>query len=472
MIKIPKTDIETTLNLAYGTNTSFYSSINFLFSYVKDGILEQLFDNGKDAFGEIVTNYSRPELRDSELKSEREKRLASQSNCCILNLVVDYNDTTFVTMQNFDSQLTNGSKSSIFSTILQDNLFTLGFNTTPIKLNLDINILSSDKMRLTNFAGFIKQRLHIGKYFRLSEIIPLKFVLDPKLIGLMKLLYPEFTELEFESRLNRLTNNNVFREIDKTTGNYRYFVNLVSRPLLKVSSIDDTDNLKISMEIHAFVPSKFNINTIVTLEELADLIITKEMVTTTNVPPEDLDKLLNFSPNYIAKNRDKFSFTDQQLGEIYAGTLYPIVNLQTDNLTDEEVAVIGNLNDGIVNIEDIRIRLEEQVTNSEYISNVANIVSNDANFVKVSSLIINVLTVNDSNGLDTGKSINNVIYIDDSLFVRTYQKNKENIKFVCKLGNKVIEPVITFDLQKNNLVFTFDTTVAGQTINVTLFKRV
>lgn len=470
MIKIPKTDTETTLNLSYGTNTSFYSGINFIFSYIKDGILEQLFTDGKDTFGEIITNYARPELRNSEIKDERDTKLATPSNFCSLNLVVDYNDTTFVTMQNFDSPFGFGSRSNLFNTILQDNLFTLGFNTTPIKMNLDINIVSSDKLRLTNYAGFIKQRLHIGKFFRLTDIIPLKFVLDAKLIGLIKLLYPEITDLEFESRLNRLTNNNVFREIDKTTGNYRYFVNIATRPLLKLTSIDDTDNLRISLEINTYLPSKFHINTIVTLEELSDLVITKEMVTTTDVPPEDLDKLLNFSPRYIATHRDKFSFSDEDFNKILAGTLYPIVKLQGDNLTQEEVAIIGNLNEGKVNIEDIRIRLEEQVTNTDFISSVSNIVSNDLSYEKISSLIITVLTFNDSNGNSSSSTSNTVVNIDDSLFVRTYIKYKDNIKFVCKIGNKIVYPVVTFNIEKNYLEFTFDSTVAGQTLNVTLFK--
>ena len=98
----------------------------------------------------------------------------------------------------FDSTIGFGRRPSLGNIILRDNLFTLGFNNTPVKMNLDIGIISSDKLRLTNYAGYIKQRIHMGKFFRLNEDISLKFVLDKTLIDLMKLLYPEIPDIDFE----------------------------------------------------------------------------------------------------------------------------------------------------------------------------------------------------------------------------------------------------------------------------------
>ena len=167
-------------------------------------------------------------------------------------------------------------------------------------------------------------------------------------------------------RLSKLTNGNIFKELDKTTGNMRYFTNLITKPLLRINSLDDTDNLKISMEIFTYFPSTFTLHTLVTLEELADLIITQEVVTTTDVPPEDVDKLLNFTPDYIINNRDKFRFTDEEVRLIVEGKLYPIVDLKLSTIKDTEVKIIGKE----VDIEDIRIKIEGQMGNEEFISKV------------------------------------------------------------------------------------------------------
>ena len=305
---------------------NYYSSINYIFEYLKDGVFPFIFKEGKDTFGEIITNFAQAELRKAELgninlgSNEFEsERFAKQTTTCGINLKQIFEIDRSISMDVLTQSATfnNPINSPFF--IFKDNLLTLSFVPNLFKYDFDLTIKSSSQLKLSDLAGYLYNRIHMGKKFFLKDNINIKYILDEKLLFLFKLLYGNsLTDEEFAERIMTMSKGYYYNELDTTTGNMVSFFDIHTRPMIEISSINvDGETLSISGKLEIQLPSAFWLNS-----PLSDAEITGEVIKNITLIPDlelskqDREKMVNFNMDYVINNRQYFPFTDLEIEQI------------------------------------------------------------------------------------------------------------------------------------------------------------
>jgi len=472
MIVLPNTS-NNRFGLKLQETKSHYSNLSFILEYIKDGLFDFLFPEGKDSFAEILTTYSQPELRpymfpkENGDRPENERKFTDKGLTAIINLVQNFEMNNRNGMSNlpFSSTMNDPLESNYF--VFRDNLLTLSYVPMFYKFNIDLAIRHPNKVLTYDIANFLYSRIHMGKKFFLSRDINLKHLLDEELILLLRLLYAEETEEEFNVRLNTITDGNIYDELDRTTGNNRTVIDLRTRPIVTINSIDNPeDGINISIELEVPLPSKFWMSSIYSAEELnSSLVKNFELLPVENMSDEDKEKLVNFDIAFIEANRSLFpEVTDEILSDIIHGKIIPVASL--NNLDRSTIDKIGLNNPGLQQIQNINMSLNLPVNNT-YVNTVEKrrpvIEDSSVTYDKVKTIIVNRITSTTDNS--------NEIRISDDVFCSVFKNTEIETKILVRRNNNEAKDYTVNINNDGTVSILFTSKVTGFIYTIELYRE-
>ena len=369
--------------------------------YIRDGILKFLFDGGKSAFAEIITNYSKPELRPYEMVKENGEKPENDKQFTSKGLTLSINLTQNFEMSNRNGMMTLPVSSTMLNPvelnkyILKDNLVTVSYTDMVFMYNAELDIRHNDAIHVHNMLNRLFSRIHLGKKFFLGEEIRLKHSIYPYLIKVIQNLYNIDNLSDLNDRLNEMTFGNIYEELDRTTGNKVTFVDIFTRPIVTVSGISTTEEGgNLSLELEVALPSKFWLSSVYSEEYLIDLPkIVVDFNDISDLNDIDRENILNFDIETIQKYSHLLDIEPSDLEKIIDGTLVPFVNLTT--VSDEDRSLVGLNQPGFQRIERINLSINEAV-NESFINEAISSNVNIDDFTKIKTIIESLFNVNES----------------------------------------------------------------------------
>jgi hypothetical protein len=471
-------------NVSIFEDTTYYSDLNFLFRFVKDGLLPVLFKDGQDTFDEVLTNYSKPELRRQVFEpiKDEDQKYTSRGETCYINITPNFQTHNRMRMDTLPFAVHTPNNNKF---IFVDNLMTMEYSDNVFYYQVELTIKGND-IKVSEFASYIYNRIHVNKYFFLSNNINIKHVINDKIISLYKLFYKHLTEEEFTIRMNEITDGKFYKEIDRATGNEKLFTTLKARPLVRVNSISlNADekysaSLTISIDLEVSLPCRFYINSSYSKDEITSLIVeTVDVIPTADMTDSDKSKAFNFDIAFIKENRDLFpQIDDTKLSQLERGELVLYAN--SSILSQDDIKFIGDILPGLARIEDIQLVIGHGLEDS-VVSNIAekSNVEQEPNYTttKIKTIIYNFLTVSRRIKKTSFKLENKQLNIGDELFCTSYKKQIQNpdpnIEYIVKvLINNKVTTDYTIQLEDDQTVsLYFPIDLNGKIVTVEMYKK-
>ena len=461
----------------YTVSTDVYSNDVFIFEYIKSIVVPFLFPKGMNHFDRVITNFTKASLIANDLSNNPYDNDELPVNDKLLSIMVtedySYSDSNTLSSIEYGNRFFDISE---YHKIMRDNLFILAYSGNISKYNVTLTVKNmSNKLYIKSLLDYMRAKFFMNKYFSIKSNHHIKFIIDDKLIKFIKLLYGDITDEDLSSRLVKLTNGNIFEEIDKTTGNKKYYSSINTYPLMNINSLDllqDDNTASITFTLTLFTPTQIFIDSEITIESLPYLNIRPEVIQLSNIldtlGEDDTIKALNFDINFIKNNRDYYNFTDEDILNMEKGILKPYVDIT--NLTEEEIKYIGIYNANVSYIENMKIRIEG-LLNDNIIANSKNSevtkTVNNNDYDKIKQIILIPYYTNESpNKLNIGDDlvVYNYITNRDNIILEIYSNNvllKENddYKLVLRDDN-------TLDIEFRNIDKLY-----GSIISLSLYKK-
>lgn len=343
----------------------YYSSLDFIYKYAKEVLIDELSGVGKKFFKKIFTN----------LEDHRFARLANIENESLYNNVFpmlgisvnqDFSGPGNRTRMDMSHRLHIFNPELSMPTIFADKNISIQLGSNIYKYNISMTAKFESAFIASNFISRIYNTIHVNKHYY-PEYSILKYKIDIQLYKLLRDIYRR--ELPSDEDFLRYLNNHsrftFIREFDKASGNVNYFVLLNVRPLAMVQSPSQMDSnvnglressVALNVDLEIELPNTIYINTPSFLLRDVSVHTYEGVILKDSNDPEiskenkevDKDKKIPISPD-TPKLVTMPKIDNKRIEEVhkkdlqYTGTI-SISNL-TDTFTIEDKIIIKYLSD-------------------------------------------------------------------------------------------------------------------------------
>lgn len=313
---------------------NYYSSLDFIYKYVKEVLIKEISGHSRSYFLKIFTD-----LEDHRFAREKAISTNSLYNNVHPSLGISVNqdfsgagDRTKMFQSNkFNYVLDEDS----FPVIYYDNEITMQLSSNIFKYNIILNCRFSAAFEASNFAASILNSIPVNKYYY-PQYSDLRYKLNKEFMMLLRASY----NLEYEQDdkfldyINRKTPFKIIREFEKASGNINYFMLLPIRPLIRVQSLNQTnDNSNGSRDSVVIVPIDIEIELPNTLYFSAPRMLLRKF----NVKIFDSAFYISDSKDPILVNERKEQYSDPKTNLDKSGELKVVTMPKVDTSRIEKI---------------------------------------------------------------------------------------------------------------------------------------
>lgn len=472
----PKDNVE---NLFfYQLNTNYYSSLEYLYKFVKEGVLKSLLPPDFKV-SEYHTGITSTELKSSNVgkndkgnlsDDEIRKKYSRPQNSVGMNIVLDTASPQGKLLSSIT--LTSNRMRQLHSyPILIDNLFSLKFLPNKFAFNVDINIFNEDVMSIENLLGYIYSRIPLESFTYLDKSIILKMVVNKEFLSILNLIYPELSTEDFLLKLENISNGSLTFNEDLVSEGDTYFpsdknhkvygnsvnANFTNDPLVKMTALSSERNMiRLSLRIECQLPNHIFFNCQYSLTELMEMSIASvELNSLDGLTEEQKIKAINFDKKFVNENRHLFkNITNEQFQDYFDGKLiFHLVDENLDNSLFQFLGMCGGDRTILENLEkNFELAPDEEVVNQMFDAVKSKSVDYSVNYDKIKTVVYNTTSFEkeklriDNEVVETfikaqQKNLNDdflVVVLDSNGHEIHYTiENDENLNFVLVFGEKL-----------------------------------
>lgn len=249
---------------SYSFSNTYYNSLDFIYKYIKEVILRDIFGVKKNFFKKYITS----------IEDHRYARENSVDTGSLYNTI--YPMAAILVNQDFSGAGPRNKMSSAnllnimpseltMPTIFQEYNMSIQLSYNLYKYNVTLIAKFNTPFAASNFVSKLYNNIHINKHYYPSYS-ELRYRIDQNIYNYIREMYKSkyTTDEEFLAYMNRHTNRKIIREFDRATGNVSYFLLLNVRPLVLIQTPAQSDDnnpgnressVSINMDIEIDLPS-------------------------------------------------------------------------------------------------------------------------------------------------------------------------------------------------------------------------
>lgn len=249
---------------SYSFSNTYYNSLDFIYKYIKEVILRDIFGVKKNFFKKYITS----------IEDHRYARENSVDTGSLYNTI--YPMAAILVNQDFSGAGSRNKMSSAnllnimpseltMPTIFQEYNMSIQLSYNLYKYNVTLIAKFNTPFAASNFVSKLYNNIHINKHYYPSYS-ELRYRIDQNIYNYIREMYKSkyATDEEFLAYMNRHTNRKIIREFDRSTGNISYFLLLNVRPLVLIQTPAQSDDnnpgnressVSINMDIEIDLPS-------------------------------------------------------------------------------------------------------------------------------------------------------------------------------------------------------------------------
>lgn len=249
---------------SYSFSNTYYNSLDFIYKYIKEVILRDIFGVKKNFFKKYITS----------IEDHRYAREDSVDTGSLYNTI--YPMAAILVNQDFSGAGSRNKMSSAnllnimpseltMPTIFQEYNMSIQLSYNLYKYNVTLIAKFNTPFAASNFVSKLYNNIHINKHYYPSYS-ELRYRIDQNIYNYIREMYKSkyTTDEEFLAYMNRHTNRKIIREFDRSTGNISYFLLLNVRPLVLIQTPAQSDDnnpgnressVSINMDIEIDLPS-------------------------------------------------------------------------------------------------------------------------------------------------------------------------------------------------------------------------
>lgn len=249
---------------SYSFSNTYYNSLDFIYKYIKEVILRDIFGVKKNFFKKYITS----------IEDHRYAREDSVDTGSLYNTI--YPMAAILVNQDFSGAGSRNKMSSAnllnimpseltMPTIFQEYNMSIQLSYNLYKYNVTLIAKFNTPFAASNFVSKLYNNIHINKHYYPSYS-ELRYRIDQNIYNYIREMYKSkyTTDEEFLAYMNRHTNRKIIREFDRATGNISYFLLLNVRPLVLIQTPAQSDDnnpgnressVSINMDIEIDLPS-------------------------------------------------------------------------------------------------------------------------------------------------------------------------------------------------------------------------
>lgn len=249
---------------SYSFSNTYYNSLDFIYKYIKEVILRDIFGVKKNFFKKYITS----------IEDHRYARENSIDTGSLYNTI--YPMAAILVNQDFSGAGPRNKMSSAnllnimpseltMPTIFQEHNMSIQLSYNLYKYNVTLIAKFNTPFAASNFVSKLYNNIHINKHYYPSYS-ELRYRIDQNIYNYIREMYKSkyATDEEFLDYMNRHTNRKIIREFDRATGNVSYFLLLNVRPLVLVQTPAQSDDnnpgnressVSINLDIEIDLPS-------------------------------------------------------------------------------------------------------------------------------------------------------------------------------------------------------------------------
>lgn len=249
---------------SYSFSNTYYNSLDFIYKYIKEVILRDIFGVKKNFFKKYITS----------IEDHRYAREDSVDTGSLYNTI--YPMAAILVNQDFSGAGPRNKMSSAnllnimpseltMPTIFQEYNMSIQLSYNLYKYNVTLIAKFNTPFAASNFVSKLYNNIHINKHYYPSYS-ELRYRIDQNIYNYIREMYKSkyATDEEFLAYMNRHTNRKIIREFDRSTGNISYFLLLNVRPLVLIQTPTQSDDnnpgnressVSINMDIEIDLPS-------------------------------------------------------------------------------------------------------------------------------------------------------------------------------------------------------------------------
>lgn len=249
---------------SYSSSNTYYNSLDFIYKYIKEVILRDIFGVKKNFFKKYITS----------IEDHRYAREDSVDTGSLYNTI--YPMAAILVNQDFSGAGSRNKMSSAnllnimpseltMPTIFQEYNMSIQLSYNLYKYNVTLIAKFNTPFAASNFVSKLYNNIHINKHYYPSYS-ELRYRIDQNIYNYIREMYKSkyATDEEFLAYMNRHTNRKIIREFDRSTGNISYFLLLNVRPLVLIQTPAQSDDnnpgnressVSINMDIEIDLPS-------------------------------------------------------------------------------------------------------------------------------------------------------------------------------------------------------------------------
>lgn len=248
----------------------YYSSLDFIYKYAKEVLVDELSGVGKNFFKKIFTN----------LEEHRYARIIGEEVGSLYNNVYpmagisvnqDFSGAGSRTRMDMSHRLHRLNPELTMPTIFEDRYISIQIGSNIYKYNISMTAKFDSAFSASNFISRIYNTIHVNKQYY-PDYSVLKYKMDIELYKLLRDIYRTEikTDEEFLKYLNDHSRYKFIREFDKATGYINYFILLNVRPLAMIQSPSQMDSnvnglressVSLNIDLEIELPNTIYINT-------------------------------------------------------------------------------------------------------------------------------------------------------------------------------------------------------------------
>lgn len=222
--------------------SSYYSSLDFIYKYVKEVIIPDISSVKKSFFKKYFSNIEDHRFaRNTAIKNNHLYNNIYPSAGIILNQ--DFSGAGYRTRMHQSNYFNVTLPERVLPFIFHENNITIYLNSNVYKYNANIIAKFDTSFSASEFVSKIHNNIHINKHYVPKHSF-LRYRLDDSIYMLLRKMYNSEYEddLKFLDFLNRNSTFKIIREFDKATGNVSYFYLLPIQPLILVQTPSFNEN--------------------------------------------------------------------------------------------------------------------------------------------------------------------------------------------------------------------------------------
>lgn len=227
---------------SYSFSNTYYNSLDFIYKYIKEVIIRDIFGVKKNFFKKYITS-----IEDHRFARENSIDTGSlYNNVYPMAAILVNQDFSGAGPRNkmASANLLNIMPSELtMPTIFQEHNMSIQLSYNLYKYNITLIGKFNTPFAASNFVSKLYNNIHINKHYYPSYS-ELRYRIDQKVYDFIREMYRSEYESDedFLAYMNRHTNRKIIREFDRATGNISYFLLLNVRPLILVQTPTQSDD--------------------------------------------------------------------------------------------------------------------------------------------------------------------------------------------------------------------------------------